>query len=275
MSLIQETLEAVLNENHELKIKIENIETKMTTNSTTSPIRKKAHNSRSTELVSNEFNTTNAFANLIEQNLVLTDNVILPNDQQSNGEESTNLTQLSTDNAQNDVISPNEQQSNVEKSNNLTQTSADNSQNDHRTETGNVEVAVNLVDMNNDAKEVNISNNKGKNKIRNYSAVVKTNKAANANNYNVKMINGQSRIVANKHNEEGFIVSNGKKRHNKRNGILTTGTAVSEIKSLRAKSRQFSYHIGRWDMNVDPGTLKIFISGFAQVIELVELNLHI
>ena len=105
--------------------------------------------------------------------------------------------------------------------------------------------------------------------------MVKTNKAANANNYNVKMINGQSRIVANKHNEEGFIVSNGKKRHNKRNGILTTGTAVSEIKSLRAKSRQFSYHIGRWDMNVDPGTLKTFISGFAQVIELVELNLHI
>ena len=152
MSLIQETMEAVLNENHELKIKIENIETKMTTNSTTSPIRKKAHNSRSTELVSNEVNTTNAFANLKEQNLVLTDNVILPNDQQSNGEESTNLTQLSTDNAQNDVISPNEQQSNVEKSNNLTQTSADNSQNDYRTETGNVEVAVNLDYMNNDAK---------------------------------------------------------------------------------------------------------------------------
>ena len=81
MSLIQETMEAVLNENHELKIKIESIETKMTTNSTTSPIRKKAHKSRNTELVSNEVNNTNAFGNLIEQNVISSnDNFISTND---------------------------------------------------------------------------------------------------------------------------------------------------------------------------------------------------
>ena len=111
------------------------------------------------------------------------------------------------------------------------------------------------------------------NKIVNSKIVTYASKVVNTS------CNGQARIVHdNKGNDnkvnDGFIVSNGRKKQ-KKTDILVTGQAVSEIKGLRAKSRPFSYHIGQWDLDTNPEQLKNHISGFAQVIEITELNTNI
>ena len=90
----------------------------------------------------------------------------------------------------------------------------------------------------------------------------------------------QHRIVysnsnTNRNNE--FIVSNGTKRYNKnkRNGKSITGVAASDVRTLRAVSRPYSYYIGQWSMATKPEMLKKHVSDFAKVIELQELSVNV
>ena len=99
-------------------------------------------------------------------------------------------------------------------------------------------------------------------------------KASYSNMVKLTCENGQSRIVNNSKENDGYIISNGKKRQNRTN-LLAKGKAVSEVRDLKATSKPFCYHIGQWDLNTNFKRLKAHISSFAQIIDLVELNTHI
>ena len=74
--------------------------------------------------------------------------------------------------------------------------------------------------------------------------------------------------------EDGFIISNGRRRYNKKLKSVV-GTAVSEVKNLKANFKPFVYYCGQWNRNVDPECIKNLVSGFASIIDLEELSKNI
>ncbi len=105
-----------------------------------------------------------------------------------------------------------------------------------------------------------------------------TNNLGNLNtNGNIKLveINGQSHIMAGSSKNDGFAVSNGTKRVNKKNKGIIIGTALSEVRQLRAVSKPYTYHIGQWSLDTNPNSIRAYASNFAQVIDIIELNTHI
>ncbi len=87
-------------------------------------------------------------------------------------------------------------------------------------------------------------------------------------------INGQSHIVVD-NNSEGFTMSHGGKRYNKKRNGVVIGTALSEVRQLRAVSRPYTYHTGQWSMDTNPDWIRKYASNFAQVIDVIEINTHI
>lgn len=73
---------------------------------------------------------------------------------------------------------------------------------------------------------------------------------------------------------DGYILSNGKKRYNKKTSSIV-GSAISDIKTLSARSQPYSYYIGQWSPRVDPKKIYNLISAFAKIIKLEELSPNI
>lgn len=111
------------------------------------------------------------------------------------------------------------------------------------------------------------------NNILNSKEFANTRKIGKTNN------DGQIRIQYDKRKEiiqnEGYIVSNGTKRHKKNRGKSIMGAAISEVKSLRAQSRPYSYYTGRWSRQTGPEAVVQWVSRFAKVIDYEELSTHI
>lgn len=93
-----------------------------------------------------------------------------------------------------------------------------------------------------------------------------------------KVVNGQPKIeYANPRKQvdsDGFTLI-GKKNKNYKANHRTTGSAISDIRSLRAISKPYHYYVGQWCMKTSPEILKNYISKFARVIDVVELSTHI
>ncbi|CAF1045246.1 unnamed protein product [Brachionus calyciflorus] len=74
---------------------------------------------------------------------------------------------------------------------------------------------------------------------------------------------------------EGFQVSNGRKRNTRPPKGKVIGTALSDIKNLSAKSKPFQYYLGQWSPKVDPKKVYQLISSFANISKLEELSPNI
>lgn len=96
---------------------------------------------------------------------------------------------------------------------------------------------------------------------------------------NVRKIseNGVTKIVNNNNSNENNQNSN---NSSKRNSIANSkniiiGTAISNVKSLKAVSRPFYYYTGQWSNKTDIDSLRSYVNNFAKVINIEELSTHI
>jgi len=96
---------------------------------------------------------------------------------------------------------------------------------------------------------------------------------------NVRKIseNGVTKIVNNNNSNENNQNSN---NSIKRNSIANSkniiiGTAISNVKSLKAVSRPFYYYTGQWSNKTDIDSLRSYVNNFAKVINIEELSTHI
>lgn len=70
-------------------------------------------------------------------------------------------------------------------------------------------------------------------------------------------------------------MSNGSKRYRKGRGKSIMGSAISDVKVLKAQSRPFSYYTGRWSKQTTPEAIVKWVSKFAKIIDYEELSTHL